>query len=170
MASLSAIDSASNRLRDLADRGVAALRWEAERITARAVLIACGLAVLAIAVGVGLGLGADAEATSVATAKDISGPARVLNQLTHLSGAAQTLRVKCPECGVVESKREIVQGGTARADKAAAQHSHVMPVKAYEVTLRMKDGSSHRFVDANPGNWRPGQRIILIGESNQANE
>lgn len=153
-----------------AARQRAALRRLADKITARELLIAAGLAVLAIAVGVGLGLGADAEASSVVAAEEMSAPAPVLNQLTHLSDAAQTVRVKCPECGVVESKREIAQAGAARADTAAALSSHALPVRSYEVTLRMKDGSSHRFVDTNPANWRPGERVILIGESNQANE
>lgn len=34
--------------------------------------------------------------------------------------------------------------------------------KSYEVTVRMRDGSSRAFMDANPANWRAGERVILI--------
>jgi hypothetical protein len=40
--------------------------------------------------------------------------------------------------------------------------------KSYEVTVRMKDGSSHMFTHSMPGNWRPGERVILIEGVKQA--
>jgi len=58
------------------------------------------------------------------------------------------VRVKCAECGIVASKRQIEQAGAAS--------------KRFEITVRMMDGSSRAFMDANPANWRPGQRVILI--------
>jgi hypothetical protein len=155
-------------MRDLAERALAVLRWETARITLRGVLLACVLAILAIGIGVGVGisLGAasPAEGVSLIEAAAPIDPAPVPNQLALLGDPSLTthshpaMRVKCPECGVVESWRELAaQGGAENRAEAGAK-----PIKAYEITLRMKDGSSHRFVDASPANWRPGQRIILI--------
>lgn len=58
------------------------------------------------------------------------------------------IRVSCAECAVVLSKRKIEQAGAG--------------AKGYEITVRMKDGSSRAFIEANSANWRPGQRLILI--------
>jgi hypothetical protein len=53
---------------------------------------------------------------------------------------------RCPECGVVMTTRALASGAGAR----------------HEVTVRMSSGASRVFTDANPANWRPGQRVILI--------
>jgi len=81
------------------------------------------------------------------------------------------VRVKCEECGVVASTREIEQPGVAGGVARGGQNE--IPgklVKSYEVTIRMKDGSSHVFMDANPVNWRPGEGIIFIQGANQSND
>lgn len=85
--------------------------------------------------------------------------------------------VKCAECGVVESTREIAQRGEATEPGAAGAvtwgdrneitgHS----TKTYEVTVRMKDGSRHVFMDAKHANWRPGARVLVIGGASQSNQ
>lgn len=81
--------------------------------------------------------------------------------------------VKCAECGVIASMREIQQpaagidpgaAGETRGDRNAKPGG---PTTSREITVRMKDGSSRVFKDPNPANWRPGQRVILIeGKSN----
>ena len=79
-------------------------------------------------------------------------------------------KVKCDECGVVESTLEVEQLGEG-IDLATAGGGMVgswngisgKPTKSYEVTIRMKDGSSRVFIDTTPVNWRPGQRVIVIG-------
>lgn len=86
-------------------------------------------------------------------------------------------RMKCAECGVVASTREIEQpgagidpgasGGVTRSSRNAI---HGKSTKSYEVTARMKDGSSRVFMDANPANWRPGERVIFIEGVNQSND
>jgi hypothetical protein len=78
-------------------------------------------------------------------------------------------RPKCEECGVVASTREIDR---LAVDRGATVPSMVMSgrrndlamasVKQYEVTVRMKDGSSRVFTDVNPSRWRAGERVILI--------
>jgi len=34
------------------------------------------------------------------------------------------------------------------------------------VTVRLSDRSTQVFSDSNPANWRPGERVILIGGGN----
>jgi hypothetical protein len=67
------------------------------------------------------------------------------------------VRITCAECGVVESTREIEELSEG-VDPGAASKS----AKSYEVTVRMKNGTSHVFVNAKPVNWRPGERMIVI--------
>lgn len=85
--------------------------------------------------------------------------------------------LKCPECGFVESTREIEQPGdgtdpgtagtVTRGDRnEITGHS----TKTYEVTVRLKDGSRHVFLDAKRANWRPGARVIIIGSTSQSNQ
>jgi len=47
-------------------------------------------------------------------------------------------RPRCPECGMIVSTR------------------------SNEITVRMADGSSRVFEDANPARWRTGERLIVI--------
>jgi hypothetical protein len=58
---------------------------------------------------------------------------------------------RCPHCGRIESKREIVPS-------AADPHS----LGIYEYTVRMTDGSSRVFREALPASWRVGERLTLI--------
>lgn len=163
MANFSAIDSACGVLRDEIALHRATLKRYAHRIGGHRLLIATVLAILAI-VAIVASAASIRIGTAVAldtNAAEPSEPATVVNQLTALNDAAPTLRMKCPECGVVESRRELVPDESNDKD-AAAQQRRATPVRTYEITLRMKDGRSHRFVDAYPAHWRPGERIILI--------
>lgn len=58
---------------------------------------------------------------------------------------------RCPHCGWIESKREILLGV---ADPHALQ--------VYEYTLRKTDGSSSVFRETLPVRWRLGERLIFI--------
>lgn len=165
-------------MRDLAGRGLAALRWDVARITVRGVLLACLLAILTLGIGIGvgisLGVASPAEGMLPAAAAAPSGPAPVPNQLALLGEPSidthsnLNTRVKCPECGVVESARELATERSADSSMERSAEARPPPLRRYEITLRMKDGSSHHFVDASPANWRPGQRIILISGSSSA--
>lgn len=87
------------------------------------------------------------------------------------------VKVKCPECGVVASTRKIEQlgtgihpvttGGVKRGGRIEMPRK---TTKSYEVTVRMKDGSSRVFMDATSANWRPGERVILIEGASQSND
>jgi hypothetical protein len=62
--------------------------------------------------------------------------------------AAAAAKTKCPACGFVASVRRL----KARGD---------IP-ETYEITLRLRDGSTHVLTEATPGNWRRGQRVVFI--------
>jgi hypothetical protein len=82
---------------------------------------------------------------------------------TYLSGAEASLALvpplflagpaplKCPSCGWIEDKREILPGTTG----APAP-------KTYEYTLRMADGSVSLFRETMPTKWHLGERMTLI--------
>lgn len=59
---------------------------------------------------------------------------------------------RCPYCGWIESKREILPSS---ADPRAP--------RTYEYTVRMADGSSSVFLEALPTSWRLRERLIVIG-------
>jgi hypothetical protein len=61
------------------------------------------------------------------------------------------VKISCAECGVVDSVRRVVLTGNAPA--------------VYEITIRMRDEST-RIVTLSNGNWRPRDRITLIGGAN----
>lgn len=64
--------------------------------------------------------------------------------------------IKCAECGVVASTREVGEPG------AGDGHGPTETILRQEVTVRMKDGSIRVFMEATPGHWRAGERLILI--------
>lgn len=73
------------------------------------------------------------------------------------------------EGGVVVSIREIDYQahrhgrGVAGALRTDGKKPFVeMPAKRYEVTVRMRDGSSRVFIESTSAHWRFGERIILI--------
>ena len=82
---------------------------------------------------------------------------------THLPGPQAPLELapelflggpaplKCPNCGWIEGKREIVP---ETMDASAP--------KTYEYTLRMTDGSMSLFRETMPTKWHLGERMTLI--------
>jgi hypothetical protein len=79
-------------------------------------------------------------------------------------------RLRCDECGVVTTTRLIERPnapGGSDITGSVARNGHdkkaKVPPGRYEVTVRMRDGSSRvLFVDAGSAHWRQGERIILI--------
>jgi len=90
--------------------------------------------------------------------------------------AAPDGRAKCAECGVVESTRDVGPAGKAldpRASGGVTRGGRKEPAgtsaKRYQVTVRMKDGTSRVFLDVNPAHWRAGERVTFIdGASNSS--
>jgi len=58
---------------------------------------------------------------------------------------------RCPHCGWIESKREILP---EVADPLVA--------RIYEYTLRRADGTSSVFQEALPATWRVRERVVVI--------
>ena len=85
-------------------------------------------------------------------------PARVT--LADPADERQRTSAKCPECGVVESTRFFHEhsGPGVRADGEVPEN----PIKISEITIRMNDGVSHQFTDANPAIWKVGERVMFI--------
>jgi hypothetical protein len=73
------------------------------------------------------------------------------------AGSKVSARNNCPECGVVSSTRKI-------AHAAFGDNSGI------EVTVRMRDGSMHRFTDSYSSNWHEGERMIVIDNRDDAGE
>jgi len=76
---------------------------------------------------------------------------------------------RCDECGLIESIRE-TEGHAdtiplAAAGRPAAENQNRTPVRSAsrKITVRLEDGSSRVIIDANPGRWRRGERVIIIG-------
>jgi hypothetical protein len=63
-------------------------------------------------------------------------------------------KAKCPACGFVESVRRVGARGDAPA--------------TYEITVRLRDGSTHVLTEATPANWRRGQRVVFIAGERQS--
>jgi hypothetical protein len=78
---------------------------------------------------------------------------------------------KCSGCVMVVSKREIEQPGAAGGvTRDGLNETPGNSTKSYEITVRMKGGSSRVFMDAYPANWRPGERVILIEGAGESSE
>lgn len=75
----------------------------------------------------------------------------------------------CDGCGVIESMRKMdipedntgarAAGGTAPGKRGAVQAE---PLRNYEITIRMQDGSMRVIQDARPAHWRYGEPVIVI--------
>ncbi len=62
--------------------------------------------------------------------------------------AGTAVKAKSPACGFVQSVRRV----KARGDNP----------ETYEITLRLRDGSTHVLTEAAPANWRRGESVVFI--------
>lgn len=80
-------------------------------------------------------------------------------------------RLKCAECGVVESTRALAQSGQAGdVSRGGAREMAAKPTSRREVTVRMANGSRRVFIAAPAVSWRAGERLILIDGASQSND
>ena len=112
-------------------------------------------------------------------ATDNSGDTLALHHHTAAAPAAGEARVRrrCPECGVIVSRREIEwrkeEPGPGAADGVTAGDRNERQVKStggYEIMVHMADGSSRVIDDANPARWRTGERVIVIDGTNPSHQ
>ena len=98
----------------------------------------------------------------------------------ELAGAGASInrqnRASCPECGVVDSVRQIERSGivgrqatldakVAERVPAGAVASSTIAGKSQEITIRFRDGSTMVLSEAAPRTWPKGTRVIVIGRS-----
>ena len=77
-------------------------------------------------------------------------------QAAMQSGARETVATqRCPYCGWIESKREILSTDTGH-------HARGL----FEYTMRRHDGTSSVFQETLPVRWRLGERLIYIDGAN----
>jgi hypothetical protein len=72
---------------------------------------------------------------------------------------------RCTECGVIVSTRAAPDektGDNASDQNAAGDAIERKPVRNYEFTIRLRDGSTRVVTDANPARWRHGERVKII--------
>lgn len=60
-------------------------------------------------------------------------------------------KTRCHGCGEIESMRQLASAGN-------------LP-PTYEITVRMRDGSTRVHHDPSPANWRTGDRVVVIGDA-----
>lgn len=111
-----------------------------------------GLWTAAAFIGLFAVLGFAAIAPSTPGARDAT-PEGESPATARLSAVGQS-RLRCPECGTVESIRQVGRDG---ADGAAGN--------GYEITVRLRDGSRTVLSEARPGSWRRGSRVLVIGSA-----
>lgn len=107
-------------------------------------LLAAGFALLGLA-AVGLATAALTEWFQT-SAQALAGGADQTKEATPSQAGESNNKTRCKFCGIVESTRKVGS--------------------VHEVKVRLADRSTHVFSDSNPANWRPGERIILIGGGN----
>lgn len=127
-------------------------------------LVIAGLALIVLA-----GIGLAAVTTGANSSSELADTGNLLDDTSMPAQAGSRVRVKCGECGIVESLREIKPVGeasnpviTGRLAKLTSNETAAKPNKRYEVTVRMRDGASRVFEESTPANWRPGERVTFI--------
>ncbi len=102
------------------------------------------------------------SSTPATTPTDVSGLAITTENVPPQSDVNEFVRAKCEECGVVESTRMIERSDEGLGEKPG-RYELTRKSKISEVTVRMSNGASHLFTDKGLANWRPGERVIIIG-------
>jgi len=96
----------------------------------------------------------------------VSAPAELAVAATAAHGATY---VRCAECGVIESTREV----EADADKHGVGASGRLvvcnraeigrnPVRKREIIVRLPDGSRRVIIDAKAAKWKHGEPVTVI--------
>ena len=83
---------------------------------------------------------------------DLSATPAALSLVSSSGSGKPRVKISCDECGVVDSVRRVALTGNAPA--------------VYEITIRMRDESTRVVTLTGHGNWRPRDRITLIGGAN----
>jgi hypothetical protein len=100
---------------------------------------------------------------------DSAKPVAAIDAATIPEEGLARRKVRCRECGLIESIRETQGHGKAisliAAGRPVAENQNRISGRSAsrEITVRLEDGSSHVMTDANPAGWRLGERVLVIG-------
>lgn len=101
---------------------------------------------------------------------DVVAPAEAPEAAEVPASAAPAARaLRCAECGVIESMREIKAADEETAVKSSGRIAagsrggiEAKPLRHYEITIRLQDGSVRVIRDAKPATWRRGEPVTII--------
>jgi hypothetical protein len=136
-------------------------------ITTTAVMFSSAAGFVGLMVWMAFLMGAS-RVTLPASPAGSASPVTAIDAATLPAKRVARRKAKCPECGFVESIREVEAHGEAIPPVAArrpmAENRNPTPVRSAgrTITVRLEDGSSRVIVDTNPGTWRRGERVIVI--------
>jgi len=95
-------------------------------------------------------------------------PVAAMDPATLPAEGTARRKKRCDECGLIESILEMEGHGEAfpltAAGRPASENQNRTSVRSASrnITVRLEDGSSRVIIDANPGRWRRGERVIVI--------
>ncbi len=101
---------------------------------------------------------------------DVVAPAEAPEAAEVAASAAPAARaLRCAECGVIESTREIEAPDEKSAVKSSGRIAAgsrggigAKPLRNYEITIRLRDGTMRVITDAKPASWRRGEPVTII--------
>jgi len=146
-----------------ADKSSPRLPW----IIASATTLASTAGFVALMAWMPLLLGASRITLPVAQIEDAKSGATIDAGTQPLKGIARR-KLRCAECGLIESIRQVETGPGAASSIPAGgpvvENRKRTPVGSAgrEITVRLQDGSSRVMIDANPGRLRLGERVNVI--------
>lgn len=124
---------------------------------AMAAILIGGISIVSIAVAA---QGFDRDLAGAEASAEVAAPA--------IDAGATRVR-RCAECGVFESMREIKPPEETAAvnvpGRSAAKirgESQAKPLRNYEITIRLQDGSRRVVTDAKPAKWKRGEAVTVI--------
>ncbi|MCX7157399.1 MAG: hypothetical protein NTW45_13270 [Rhodocyclales bacterium] len=124
-----------------------------------------------------LSFGAVAALMAVMPSVAAVSPAPTFARALSVNEPEPPFRDRCEQCAVVTFIREIeplehgIQPGVgSRTTKDLRNAMAEESARRYEITIRMRDGSTHVIEQARPANWRVNERLILIGGADARNE
>ncbi len=94
-------------------------------------------------------------------ANDAPAPEEAPAALVAPATAEPSIRnYRCADCGIIESMREIDAPG--RIDTESRGGIEARPLRNYEITIRLQDGSMRVIRDPKPARWRHGESVTVI--------
>lgn len=136
-------------------------------IATRATTLASTAGVAVLLAWMPLLLGASRDALPASQVEDAK-PSDTIDAGTEPLKALAHFKVRCAECGSIESIRKVEREpeaivlGSAGAPADENRRRAPMGVAAREITVRLQDGSSRVMIDTNPGSLRLGARVKVI--------